>query len=1155
VQHSVSMTHPDGGRPEKAARRTQRASRDRGRALRLPIAFATALVILAGLPGPSAQAATGLVAAYSFDEGLGTTVTDASGNGNTGTLSGPTWTPAGKFNGALSFREDDLARVTIPNSSSLQLTTAMTLEAWIDPSIVGSTWRDVIYKGKDNYFLEATSSHLGKPVGGGKIGGTTNVSVTGTVPTVANAWTHLAVTYNGSALVLYVNGTPVTSTPVTGTILTSVNPLQIGSDSFFGQYFDGSIDEIRVYNTALTQAQIQTDMVTPIGSSGGDLQKPTPPTNLAASAVSSSEIDLSWTASTDNVGVTGYLVERCPGAACSNFAQVGTTSNTTFNDTGLSPGTSYSYRVRATDAANNLSDYSNVASATTQGGGPTGLVAAYSFNEGSGTTVTDASANGNAGTISNASWTSGKYGGALAFNGSSSRVTIPNAPTLQLTSGMTLEAWVNPTTVSSLWRDVIYKGKDNYFLEATSSRSSRPVGGAILNGTNAAATGPTPLTAGTFTHLAATYNGSTMRLFVNGTQVASTPGTGSILTSANALQIGSDSNFGQYFTGTIDEVRVYNTALTQAQIQTDMATPIGSGGALSITPKAAALTFTRTQQFTAQGAGGTVTWSVDGVVGGTSSTGTITSQGLYTPPSSIGTHTVTASASAQTANATVYITNMPGVYLHHYDTMRTGANLQETVLTPPRLTTSTFGKVLTYPLDGYTFASPLYVANVNVPGQGFHNIVYVATEHDSVYAFDADGVTSTPIWHRSFIDPANGVTTVPSTDVSSVPDIPVEIGITATPVIDPATNTMYVLVLTKEVSGGTTSYVYRLHALNIVTGAETITPAVVQGSVPGTGLGSVNGTLTFNSLRENGRPGLLLSNGVVYIGFGSHTDVEPFHGWVFGYGATTLQRVFMFCTTPNSDDGGVWMSGAGFATDSTGSIYFVSGDGGFDAGTGGLDYGDTVLRMSPAGAVVDYFSPANQATLDTNNQDLGAGGVVLLPDQPGPHPHELVASGKGGTLYLIDRDNMTHYNPAMDQNIQSIVLGHPNFSNPVYFNGNLYISPINTGIQAYQFSNGQLSSSPTSHTVANYDKRGGTIAVSASGTSNGIVWALQSNNDSASVLRAYSPGNLGTELWNSSLAGTRDTLGPWMKFSLPVIANGKVFVATDSQLVIYGLLP
>ena len=237
--------------------------------------------------------------------------------------------------------------------------------------------------------------------------------------------------------------------------------------------------------------------------------------------------------------------------------------------------------MRAVDAASNLSGYSNIVGATTQSGGgaPPGLVAAYAFDEAAGSTLSDASGNGNTGTISGATWTSGRYSYGLAFNGSSARVNVQDAPSLDLTSAMTLEAWVKPTTVTSSWRDVIYKGNDNYYLMATSSPggTARPVGGATIAGVHQEAFGTVAITANTFTHLATTYDGSAVRLFVNGTQVASTAATGSIATSTNQLQIGGDSIYGQYFAGTIDEVRIYNTALTQAQIQADMNSPIGSG--------------------------------------------------------------------------------------------------------------------------------------------------------------------------------------------------------------------------------------------------------------------------------------------------------------------------------------------------------------------------------------------------------------------------------------------------------------------------------------------------------------------------------------------------------------------------------------------------
>ena len=555
--------------------------------LRLAFAFSAVLLVLGLPPASPARAAGGLVAAYGFDEGTGPSVADASGNGNTGTLSGATWT-SGKYSYGLGFNGTS-SRVDVPNAASLQLTTAMTLEAWVNPTTATSKWRDVIYKGRDNYYLEASSTNAGKPVGAGIIGGV-NTKASGTAPLATNTWTHLATTYDGAALKLYVNGNLVTTTAVTGMLATSADPLQVGGDSIFGQYFAGTIDEVRIYNNALTQAQIQADMTSPIGSGSSDTQAPTAPTNLNATAAGSTQIDLTWTASTDDVGVTGYLVERCQGAACSNFASLpATPTGTAYTDTGLSPNTTYRYRVRAIDAAANLSGYSNIAGSTTQpgGSGPPGLVAAYAFDEGTGSTVADSSGNGNTGTLSGATWTSGRFNSGLAFSGNSARVNVPDSASLDLTTAMTLEAWVSPTTVTSSWRDVIYKGNDNYYLMATSSRSSKPVGGATIAGVHQEATGLGPIAVNTFTHLAFTYDGATVRLFVNGTQVASKSATGSIATSTNQLQIGGDSlHAAQYFAGTIDEVRIYSTALTQAQIQADMTSPIGSGSSDTQAPTA-----------------------------------------------------------------------------------------------------------------------------------------------------------------------------------------------------------------------------------------------------------------------------------------------------------------------------------------------------------------------------------------------------------------------------------------------------------------------------------------------------------------------------------------------------------------------------------------
>ena len=993
-----------------------------------------------------------------------------------------------------------------------------------------------------------------------------------------------------------------------------------------------------------------------------DTQAPTAPSGLTATAISGSQINLSWTASTDNVGVTGYLIERCQGAGCTNFARVLTVTGTTYSDSGLISNMSYTYQVKATDAAGNFSPYSNTATATTLAT-IAGLVAAYSFDEGTGTTVTDLSGNGNTGTLTNTTWTStAKFGNALVFNGSNSKVSINDAASLHLTAGMTLEAWVNPYVLSAAWRDIIYKGNDNYFLEGTSDTGAA-AGGGTFGSADVTTHASTSLPANSWSHLALTYDGATLRIYVNGAQVSNIAQTGSILTSTNPLEIGGDSIFGQYFAGTIDEVRVYNVPLNQTQIQSDMVTPVSGSGSLplvsldnlsvgfgnqatgttsspqvvtltnvggaqlaitsiaisggnvgefaetnncgstlasggscaisvtfaptttgarsssvlitdnapgsphsvslsgtgtgfGVTPRVVALTFTRTQQFIASSGG--ATWSVDGAIGGSASSGTITSAGLYSPPSSIGTHVVTATTSSQSASATVYVTNYSGTFTFHNDNLRTGQNTSETVLNLSNVNQAQFGNLFSYPLDGLTFASPLYVANVNVPGQGFHNVVYVATEHDSVYAWDADGLSTNPLWKVSFL--GSGVTTVPCGDTGECGDIPTEIGITGTPAIDQAGGTLYVVAKTKEGA----SYVQRLHALDITTGAERFGgPVVIQASVIGSGMGSQGNQLPFDPLRENQRPALLLSNGVVYIAWAAHGDQQPWHGWVIAYNATTLQQTMSYCVSPDGYGGGIWMSNGGLATDSGGNIFFTTGNGDFTVNTGGQDYGDSIVKLSASGSVVDYFTPHDQANMEAQNFDLSSAGPVLLVDQPGSIPHLLVAAAKTGTIFVVNRDNMGHYNSSNDnQIVQSLVSVLPNgteeegnYSAPVFFNGYVYFAAVNDNLKAFQLSGGLLSSGPTSQSGEIYLNRGGSFAVSSNGNSNGIVWAVQDNSPSNAVLFAYDASNLSHELYNSTQLGARDTLGLAMKFNIPLVANGKVFVVVNGQLMAYGLLP
>ncbi|MGH7992666.1 MAG: hypothetical protein ACREDQ_04060, partial [Limisphaerales bacterium] len=594
---------------------------------------------------------------------------------------------------------------------------------------------------------------------------------------------------------------------------------------------------------------------------------------------------------------------------------------------------------------------------------------------------------------------------------------------------------------------------------------------------------------------------------------------------------------------------------------------------LSISPRVAVLTPTQTQQFSTVGSN--LTWSVDGVVGGSVASGAITSNGLYSPPTNAGTHsvTVTASDTSESANATVYVTTNPGVFTFNNDNFRTGQNLNETVLSPANVNSASFGKLFSYTLDGLTFASPLYVAGVAIPGKGTHNLVYVATEHDSVYAFDADGLTNGPLWQVSFINPTSGVTTVPSADSDPGEDIPTEVGITGTPVIDPVSGTLYVVAATKEVSGNTTSYVQRLHALDITTGAEKFgAPVVIQATVAGTGPGSSGGQVPFDPLHENQRGALLLADGMVCFVFGSHGDVEPYYGWLLGYAPTNVQnQVLVYNVAPNAGKAGIWMDGDGPAVDASGNLYFITADGLFDANSGGTDYGDSFIKLSSAGAVLDYFTPMVQADLYAGNLDLGAGGVLLLPDQSGPHTHEVVSASKNATIYLVDRDNMGHYHSNTDQVVQSLVNIFPsspgndsgNFGSPVYFNGSVYFCAVSDHVRAFQLSSGLLSTSPTSQSAASFNYPGAMLAASGNGNSNGILWAVQRNGLTTScTLHAYDAGNLANELYNSDQAGSRDSAGADAKWAIPLVVNGKVYVATQNesvttmnQLTVYGLLP
>jgi len=508
------------------------------------------------------------------------------------------------------------------------------------------------------------------------------------------------------------------------------------------------------------------------------------------------------------------------------------------------------------------------------------------------------------------------------------------------------------------------------------------------------------------------------------------------------------------------------------------------------------------------------------------------------------------------------------VLTYHNDLSRTGQNTNETVLAPANVNSTTFGKLFSYAVDGHVYAQPLYVSGLAIPGKGTHNVVFVVTQHDSVYAFDADG--GGLLWHVSM-----GTSSVmPNNDFGNrygpYHDIVPEIGITSTPVIDLATGTMYLNAFTHEGS----SYLHRIHALDITTGADrAFSPVVVNVAIPGNGVGSSGGMVPLTPNQHLQRPALTLAGGILYVCYSGVADTNPYHGWVLGFNPATLQQLsnYIFNTTPNSTtaayganagEGGIWMCGNGLQVDAATNLYFLVGNGVFNAtNVGGTEYGDCFMKLSTTNglAVADWFAPFNQSTLAANDTDLGSGGSVLLPDEVGSlaHPHLIVGAGKEGKLYLVDRDNFGHFQAGSDSQIVQSVPGAVGsmFSTPAYFSRRLYFQGNGDVMKAYSISNGALSTTPISRSSFTFGFPGATPSVSANGTNNAIVWAIQSDaagSGGPAILRAYNAYNLTNELYDSNQAGVRDRCAGAVKTSVPTVVNGKVYVGGQLALTVYG---
>ena len=608
---------------------------------------------------------------------------------------------------------------------------------------------------------------------------------------------------------------------------------------------------------------------------------------------------------------------------------------------------------------------------------------------------------------------------------------------------------------------------------------------------------------------------------------------------------------------------------------------------VTLSPKRVGATITQQIQLTASVANdvGTdgVTWSV--TAGGTL-TGQTTTVASFNAATA-GVYTVTATSVAdhtKSATASIGVTGLQGVYTYHNDLARDGVNAQEYALTTASVDTSTFGKLFSCTVDGAVYAQPLWAANLTISGAK-HNVVFVATEHDGLFAFDADSNPCVQLWNVSLIDTNHGAnsgeTTVPSGPTGykvggGSGDITPEVGVTGTPVIDPSTNTLY--VLSKSMNSGGTSFYQRLHAIDLTTGNEKFGgPANITSSITFPGAGDGGSKVSFNAQQQNQRSGLALVNGVVYIAWSSHEDTLPYYGWVVGFNASALAVTNVLNVSPNVQYGGIWMGGGAPSADANNNLYLITGNAEFDVTSGGNDYGDSFLQLSGSLTVSSFFTPSDQATDDADDNDFGSGGAaVVLNLASGTLKHLVIGGGKDGTLYLLNGDNMGGLGDSNAR--QYFNVGTGIFATGAFWNNNFYIAPINAPLISYSFNSATnlFNTANPTQSSSSYGLRGATPSVSSTGSSNGIVWALDNSNYCTphspgcgpAVLHAYNATTLSSDLWNSSMV-TMDAAGNAVKYTVPTVANGKVYVGTrgnntggvfgstsvSGELDVYGLKP
>jgi hypothetical protein len=1137
------------------------------------------IVLLLGRSSPAfAQSATpGLVAAYSFDEGTGNSVADLSGNNLSGTVVGATWITTGMYGNALSFNGAS-SYVDLGNPAALQLTGSMTIEAWVKATSNPANDGQILAKSNLGGWQLKTSPDTGPYTFGVSVSGTSTTKAQrySTATRALNTWYHVAGVYDSASQTLstYVNGALDNGT-LRGVIPASqfnqnVN-VNIGRRSG-GYYFNGVIDEVRIYNRALSQAEIRADMTTPVngGSSPSDTTPPkisiTAPGN-GATVTGTAVVSAS---ASDDVGVAGVQFKVDGNNLGNEVARAPFTQQ--WNTQTASAG-SHNLSAVARDLSGNTAVTTNVSVnvATASPGGAIGFVQvkAATPQSASALVVVGYPLPQTAGNLNIV---------AIGWNDTTSTVS-----SVKDSRGNSYTLAIGPTTGTGL-RQSIYYAKNivggSNSVTATFNQPAAFVDLRILEYSGLDTSDPLDVTAG------AAGSGTS-------------PGSGSATTtSSNELIFGAGitrthfTGAGTAFTsriittpdGDIAEDKVvsgvgsYSTAApatSSSWVMQMAAFRVARGVVLGIAPS---IVTQPSNQTVSAGNNATFSVSANGStplsyrwernrvpIAGAASASYITPATVLSDSGAkfrviVGNATGSATSAEATLSVNAPSASSGDVVTYHNDNARTGQNLKETILTTANVNSSTFGKIRSLPVDGKVDAQPLYLAGLQNIAGGTHNVLYVATEHASVYAFDAD--SGVQLWKRSML--GSDETT---SDTHGCNQIVPEIGITATPVIDRQAGThgiIYVVSMSKDSSG---NYFQRLHALDVTTGAELLGgPKEIAASFPGSGDNSSNGRVIFDAAQYKERAALLLLNGVVYTTWASHCDIRPYTGWIMGYNSTTLSQTSVLNIVPNGSGGAIWMADTGPSVDSAGNIYVLAANGDFGTtmNAGGFpsngNFGNAFLKISTSNglAVADYFEMQNQQSENNADLDLGSGGAVVLPDfsdSSGTLRRLAVGAGKDGHIYVVNRDAMGKFNSSANNIYQELtgVLGNSVFSMPAHFNNTIYYGAVGDTIKAFRIAGAKVSTGPSFQSSNSFTYPGATPSISANGTSNAILWAAENTNPT--VLHAYDATNL-RELYSSNqVSGGRDQFGAGNKYITPMIVNGKVYVGTTNSVGVFGLRP